>query len=129
MLCRLSELDVMAMKALQDRVNIVPVIAKADTLMPEELKELKKKVFVFQEYSIHISISSTTSSKLMKSNSMNSRHQTRIKRTKRTTVIAFRSQSLDPTNFEIVDAPALVSESKYLILEFNWFDLDTSGGQ
>jgi septin family protein len=40
----LSELDVLAMKALQDRVNIVPVIAKADTLMAEEMKELKKKV-------------------------------------------------------------------------------------
>jgi septin family protein len=31
------------MKSLQDRVNIVPVIAKADTLLPDELKELKKK--------------------------------------------------------------------------------------
>jgi septin family protein len=39
------------MKALQDRVNIVPVIAKADTLMPEEMKELKKKVnFKFDCY-------------------------------------------------------------------------------
>ncbi|KAI6192798.1 Septin [Aphelenchoides fujianensis] len=40
----LSELDITAMKALQDRVNIVPVIAKADTLMADEMAELKKKL-------------------------------------------------------------------------------------
>ncbi|KAI6208710.1 Septin [Aphelenchoides besseyi] len=40
----LSELDIVAMKALQDRVNIVPVIAKADTLLPEEMATLKKKL-------------------------------------------------------------------------------------
>jgi septin family protein len=32
------------MKALQDRVNIVPVIAKADTLTSQELARFKKNV-------------------------------------------------------------------------------------
>jgi len=33
------------MQALQDRVNIVPVIAKADTLTPTELGDFKLQVF------------------------------------------------------------------------------------
>lgn len=32
------------MKALHNRVNIVPVIAKADTLTMKEIKRLKKKI-------------------------------------------------------------------------------------
>jgi len=32
------------MRALHQKVNIVPVIAKADMLTPVELKKLKKKV-------------------------------------------------------------------------------------
>ncbi|KAI6174990.1 Septin [Aphelenchoides bicaudatus] len=47
----LSELDILAMKALQDRVNIVPVIAKADTLMPDELQSLKKKLL--EDFTAH----------------------------------------------------------------------------
>ena len=32
------------MRALHTKVNIIPVIAKADTLTPPELKQLKAKV-------------------------------------------------------------------------------------
>ncbi|CAK5113489.1 unnamed protein product [Meloidogyne enterolobii] len=37
----LKQLDIAFMQALQDRVNIVPVIAKADTLTPTELGDFK----------------------------------------------------------------------------------------
>lgn len=51
----LSELDILAMKSLHDRVNIVPVIAKADTLTPDELKELKEKLLnQFTEHDIKL---------------------------------------------------------------------------
>lgn len=40
----LKELDIEFMKALQDRVNIVPVIAKADTLTHEEMAIFKQNV-------------------------------------------------------------------------------------
>ena len=41
---RLKPLDIQAMKYLHNRVNIVPVIAKADTLTRSELKALKTTV-------------------------------------------------------------------------------------
>jgi len=41
---RLKPIDIKFMKSLHHRVNIVPVIAKADMLTPVELKKLKKKV-------------------------------------------------------------------------------------
>ena len=44
-LCRLKPLDIQVMKALHHKVNIVPVIAKADTLTLNEVKSLKQKVF------------------------------------------------------------------------------------
>ncbi|CAB3359685.1 Hypothetical predicted protein [Cloeon dipterum] len=40
----LRQLDVEFMKRLQNKVNLVPVIAKADTLTPTELKRLKDRV-------------------------------------------------------------------------------------
>ncbi|XP_065343934.1 septin-2 isoform X2 [Cloeon dipterum] len=40
----LRQLDVEFMKRLQNKVNLVPVIAKADTLTPTELKRLKERV-------------------------------------------------------------------------------------
>uniref|UniRef100_A0A914C761 Septin n=1 Tax=Acrobeloides nanus TaxID=290746 RepID=A0A914C761_9BILA len=40
----LKPLDLEFMKALQDRVNIVPVIAKADTLTSQELARFKKNI-------------------------------------------------------------------------------------
>ena len=41
---RLKQLDIDAMRALHGKVNIIPVIAKADTLTQPELKQLKAKV-------------------------------------------------------------------------------------
>eukprot|EP00049_Salpingoeca_infusionum_P019291 m.361213 g.361213 ORF g.361213 m.361213 type:complete len:399 (+) comp19418_c0_seq1:146-1342(+) len=38
----LRELDIAAMKALQETVNVIPVIAKADTLTPQELLQFKE---------------------------------------------------------------------------------------
>ncbi|CAK5116135.1 unnamed protein product [Meloidogyne enterolobii] len=44
----LKQLDIAFMKALQDRVNIIPVIAKADTLTPTELGRFKQHVFLYK---------------------------------------------------------------------------------
>ena len=41
----LKALDVACMKELARKVNIIPVIAKADTVSKDELKRFKKKVF------------------------------------------------------------------------------------
>jgi septin 2 len=41
---RLKPLDIKVMKALHHKVNIVPIIAKADTLTLNEVKSLKQKV-------------------------------------------------------------------------------------
>lgn len=40
----LKQLDIEFMKQLHDRVNIIPVIAKADTMTPEELKRFKQAI-------------------------------------------------------------------------------------
>ncbi|PVU84760.1 hypothetical protein BB559_005152 [Furculomyces boomerangus] len=40
----LKPLDIRAMKAIGERVNLIPVIAKADTLSPPALKQFKKRV-------------------------------------------------------------------------------------
>uniref|UniRef100_A0A3B3YVG7 Septin-type G domain-containing protein n=1 Tax=Poecilia mexicana TaxID=48701 RepID=A0A3B3YVG7_9TELE len=40
----LRPIDVEFMKALQDKVNVVPLIAKADCLTPSEIKRLKEQV-------------------------------------------------------------------------------------
>lgn len=37
-------MDVEFMRALQDKVNVVPLIAKADCLTPTEMKKLKERV-------------------------------------------------------------------------------------
>ena len=42
--CRLRELDIELMKRLSPRVNVIPVIGKADSLTPPELAESKKLV-------------------------------------------------------------------------------------
>ena len=42
--CRLKMLDIAFMKAVHHKVNIVPVIAKADTLTKAECMRLKKRV-------------------------------------------------------------------------------------
>lgn len=42
--CRLRPLDISFMKAVHHKVNIVPVIAKSDTLTQQECMQLKRKV-------------------------------------------------------------------------------------
>jgi septin family protein len=42
---RLRELDIQLMKRISTRVNVIPVISKADSLAPTELQEFKKRVF------------------------------------------------------------------------------------
>lgn len=42
--CRLKPLDVQFMKAIHNKVNVVPVIAKADTLTLRERERLKRRV-------------------------------------------------------------------------------------
>lgn len=42
--CRLRPVDVEFMKALHEKVNIVPLIAKADCLIPSEIRKLKERV-------------------------------------------------------------------------------------
>ena len=49
LLYRLKPLDVEFMKRLHDKVNIIPLIAKADTLTPDECREFKKTVSVLVE--------------------------------------------------------------------------------
>lgn len=46
LLCRLKPLDIAFMRAAHYKVNIVPVIAKADTLTKIEVQKLKKKVIM-----------------------------------------------------------------------------------
>ncbi|XP_057295523.1 septin-2-like isoform X3 [Hydractinia symbiolongicarpus] len=51
----LKPLDVMVMQALHDKVNIVPVIAKADTLTKKEVSQLKQRILrEIQENNIQI---------------------------------------------------------------------------
>lgn len=45
---RLRPVDVEFMRALQDKVNVVPLIAKADCLTPTEMKKLKERVKGFR---------------------------------------------------------------------------------
>jgi hypothetical protein len=112
----LSELDVLAMKALQDRVNIVPVIAKADTLMAEEMKELKKKVrFCNVHFTISTCFSSSKTSPPMKSSCTSFQHRTRAKRTSRTIAVAFRLPLLDPTSCVIMVVHVPGSESELFL--------------
>ncbi len=42
--CSLKPLDIECMKALHHKVNIVPIIAKADAFTPEELVQMKQNV-------------------------------------------------------------------------------------
>jgi septin family protein len=44
MFYRLRQIDIELMRCLQDRVNIVPVVAKSDTLTPLETRRLKARV-------------------------------------------------------------------------------------
>lgn len=46
----LKPLDIEFMRRLHDKVNIIPVISKADTLTPEECQHFKKQVLVKNRY-------------------------------------------------------------------------------
>lgn len=46
---RLKPLDIQFMKQLHNKVNIVPVLAKADTLTKQEVAKLKRKVSVMTD--------------------------------------------------------------------------------
>ena len=46
----LKPLDIEFMKRLHDKVNIIPLIAKADTLTPDECREFKKTVCTAVSY-------------------------------------------------------------------------------
>lgn len=48
----LRPLDVEFMKALHEKVNIVPVLAKADTLTPSEVKKKKIKASMFSKVAL-----------------------------------------------------------------------------
>eukprot|EP00052_Salpingoeca_macrocollata_P017572 m.143355 g.143355 ORF g.143355 m.143355 type:complete len:381 (-) comp20431_c3_seq1:259-1401(-) len=55
----LKPLDIAALKALQSKVNIVPVIAKADTLTRSEVKQFKEQVMAqVQEHDIQLFVPS-----------------------------------------------------------------------
>jgi putative ribosome biogenesis GTPase RsgA len=43
---RLRPLDIAFMKAVHHKVNIVPVLAKADTLTKQEVQRLKKRIIL-----------------------------------------------------------------------------------
>jgi len=43
---RLKPIDIKFMRSVHHKVNIIPVLAKADMLTPAEIKKLKKKVNV-----------------------------------------------------------------------------------
>jgi septin 2 len=47
----MKPLDIECMKALQGKVNIIPIIAKADTLTPTEARRLKTRVRTLRELS------------------------------------------------------------------------------
>jgi septin family protein len=53
--CRLRMLDVTAMRKLHKKVNLVPVIAKADSLTSSELQRLKARVLAeLKQYEIQV---------------------------------------------------------------------------
>lgn len=64
----LKPLDVEFMQRLGDKVNIIPVIAKADTMTPEECKDFKEQVSIVDassiRYIIHIAACGFISMKL-----------------------------------------------------------------
>lgn len=49
--CSLKPLDIEFMKRLHEKVNVIPLIAKADTLTPEECQQFKKQVSGFHSCS------------------------------------------------------------------------------
>lgn len=50
---RLREMDIELMRRLSPRVNVIPVIGKADSFTPSELKGFKKRVSSFSYFLLH----------------------------------------------------------------------------
>lgn len=46
---RLKALDIATLQRLAERVNVIPVIAKADTTCKDELIRFKSKVIIFRK--------------------------------------------------------------------------------
>ena len=55
--CRMRMIDVAAMKKLHKKVNLVPVIAKADSLTKTELNRIKSQILAeLKQYEIQVSL-------------------------------------------------------------------------
>lgn len=53
---RLKQIDIEFMRQLHTKVNLIPVIAKADTLTDEEVAEFKARVRHSQKWSLSLSL-------------------------------------------------------------------------
>lgn len=54
-ICRLRQLDLEVLRRLHRKVNVVPVIAKADTLTTSEVKKLKERILAdIEEHEIQV---------------------------------------------------------------------------
>jgi len=66
LLYRLKPLDIEVMKQLHHKVNIIPLIAKADTMTADECRDFKKTVsFSFLPASAGISIKDLTKNSIL----------------------------------------------------------------
>lgn len=55
--CSLRQVDLEVLRRLHRKVNVVPVIAKADTLTTQEVKKLKERILAdIEEYEIQVFI-------------------------------------------------------------------------
>lgn len=45
--CSLREIDIELMRRLSPRVNVIPVVGRADSLTPQELKDFKRRVSAY----------------------------------------------------------------------------------
>jgi septin 7 len=54
--CRLKPLDIEFMRRLHTKVNLIPVIAKADTLTDDEVAEFKARVSGLYNRHVHLPI-------------------------------------------------------------------------
>lgn len=50
----LKSIDLVCMKKLDTKVNIIPIIAKADTISKTELQKFKVCIFIFFEHMIYL---------------------------------------------------------------------------
>jgi len=54
-LCSLRQIDLEVLRRLHRKVNVVPVIAKADTLTTHEVKKLKERILAdIEEHEIQV---------------------------------------------------------------------------